>query len=422
MGSRSFRAAPGLLVLFLTGQAVAPAPDFYVHSFRKIVLSDAFYAEGATFGDLNRDGVMDVVAGPFWYEGPDFRKRHEYYPAKVFDPEGYSDNFFAFVHDFDRDGWNDILIIGFPGKDASWYENPGASNDGWLRHVVFEGVDNESPTWTDLTGNGKPEIVCISGGRYGYVEPDWQQPTHRWTFRPITPDGGWQQFTHGLGVGDVNGDGRKDLLEKNAWWEQPAPSSGRQPWERHPAEFGDGGAQMYAYDIDGDGDNDVVTSLKAHGYGLAWFEHVRDAGRTGFIRHVIMNERPGENRYGIAFSQLHAVELVDMDADGVQDIVTGKRFWAHGARGDPEPNAPALIYWFRVVRGGQDGEIDFVPYLVDDDSGVGVQLVAGDVNGDGLADLVTSNKKVTAVLIHERKKVDRRAYEAAQPRPRNGPR
>ena len=74
------------------------------------------------------------------------------------------------------------------------------------------------------------------------------------------------------------------------------------------------------------------------------------------------------------------------------------------------------------MRGGQDGEIDFVPYLVDDDSGVGVQLVAGDVNGDGLADLVTSNKKVTAVLIHERKKVDRRAYEAAQPRPRNGPR
>jgi hypothetical protein len=178
---------------------------------------------------------------------------------------------------------------------------------------------------------------------------------------------------------------------------------------------------MYAYDVDGDGDNDVVTSLKAHGYGLAWFEQIREADGIGFVRHIIMNERPAENRYGIAFSQLHALELVDMDGDGVQDIVTGKRHWAHGARGDPEPNAPAVIYWFRVVR-GENGAVDFVPYLIDDDSGVGVQVVARDANGDGLADVVTSNKKGTAVLIHERKRVDRRTYEAAQPRPRHQPR
>jgi hypothetical protein len=410
---------PATVALLLSGGAPAPPDsDYYLHFFRKVTLSNEFYAEGATFGDLDRDGVMDVIAGPFWYEGPDYRTRHEYYAAKPFDPQNYSDNFFAYVHDFDSDGWSDILIIGFPGKDASWYENPGASRGGWQRHVVFEGVDNESPTWTDLTGDGRPEIVCIAGGRYGYVEPDWKDPARPWSFRPITPDGGWTQFTHGLGVGDVNGDGRKDVLAKDGWWEQPASLGTGQPWQKHAAEFGEGGAQMYAFDVDGDGDSDVVTSLKAHGYGLAWFEQVREDGRSGFVRHVVMNERPEENRYGIAVSQLHALELVDMDGDGVQDIVTGKRFWAHGSQGDPEPNAPAVIYWFRADRGGGSGRVDLVPHLVDDDSGVGVQLVAGDVNGDGLPDLVTSNKKGTAVLIHERRKVDRREYEAAQPRPR----
>jgi hypothetical protein len=104
-----------------------------------------------------------------------------------------------------------------------------------------------------------------------------------------------------------------------------------------------------------------------------------------------------------------------MDGDGLKDIVTGKRFWAHGATGDAEPGAPAVIYWFKLARNG--GEVDFIPYLIDNDSGVGTQVVAGDINGDKLPDVVVGNKKGTFVFTHEAKKVSREQWEKAQPKP-----
>ena len=404
-------------VLLIGSSLAFTGDDYELISFQKITLSDIFYAEGATFGDLNGDGVMDLIAGPFWYEGPTFEPVHEFYEPKPFDPAGYSDNFFPYVYDFNKDGRSDILVIGFPGQTATWYANPGSAEGHWPAHVVFETVDNESPAWTDLTGDGRPEIVCIAEGRYGYVEPDWSDPSRPWTFHPITSDEGWKRFTHGLGVGDVNGDGRMDLLEREGWWEQPATLDGDPVWTKHAAPFGNGGgAQMYAYDVDGDGDNDVITSLQAHGYGLAWFEHITKDGQIDFVRHMIMNEQPEENRYGIAFGELHALDLIDIDGDGLKDIVTGKRWWSHGAKGDPDPNPKPYLYWFRLVRSA-DG-VDFVPYLIDDDTGIGVQVVAGDINGDEHPDVVISNKKGTAVLLQQRQKVSEAEWRKAQPQPR----
>jgi hypothetical protein len=118
----------------------------------------------------------------------------------------------------------------------------------------------------------------------------------------------------------------------------------------------------------------------------------------------------------VHFSQLHAVALVDMDGDGIKDIVTGKRFWAHGPQGDVEPNAPALLYWFKVVRGA-DRSVDFVPYLIDSDSGVGTQVVVGDLNGDKLPDVVVGNKKGAFVFLHQVKKVGKEEWLRAQPKP-----
>jgi len=414
-------AKKGILLLLVAGGFLAfTADDYDLLTFDKIALSDTFYAEGANFGDLNQDGVMDLIAGPYWYEGPDFAKRHEYYTPAPFDPAGYSDNFFAHAYDFNKDGWQDIFIIGFPGQQATWYENPGSTQGPWEPHVVFEAVDNESPAWADLTGDGLPEIICISNSRYGYVEPDWNAPARSWTFHPLSADGGWQRFTHGLGVGDVNGDGRMDVMDKDGWWEHPASLAGDPVWVRHDVAFADrGGSQMYAYDVDGDGDNDVITGLRAHDYGLAWFEHVEQDGRTDFVRHLIMNERPEENRYGIVFAELHAIDLVDMDGDGVKDIVTGKRWWSHGAEGDPDVNPRAWLYWFKTVRNADGGGVDFIPYLIDDDTGVGVQVVAGDINGDALPDVVVSNKKGTFVLLQDRQKVTKAEWQAAQPKPYN---
>lgn len=421
-------------VVLLCGSTLAA--NYTVHSFKKNQLSDKFWSEGATFGDFNRDGKMDLVSGPYWYEGPEFVKWHEYYPArKTFKKKGtdgseetisgfegalgsnnaYSDNFFAFSHDLNQDGWTDILILGFPGEASIWYENPKGAGGFWKKHVVLDVTDNESPTFTDITGDGRPEIVCSSKGAYGYAEPVWTDATRPWTWRAISPDNKYHKFTHGMGVGDVNGDGRKDLIEKNGWWEQPPSLEGSPLWLFHPQPFGTGGAQMYAYDVNGDGLNDVITSLAGHGYGLAWYEQVRVSGGIQFKEHIFMNKEAKENRYGIQFSQLHAIDLVDMDKDGLLDIVTGKRFWAHGRTGDPEPNAPAVVYWFKLVRSKSKG-VDFIPYLIDGDCGVGTQVVVRDANGDGRPDVVVGNKKGTFFLSHHVEKVSRKQWEAAQPK------
>lgn len=324
-----------------------------------------------------------------------------------------------FAHDFNGDGWTDILVFGFPGKEAAWYENPKNQPGHWRRHVIFNGLDNESPGFGDVTGDGKPEIVCCSQGCIGYAEADWSRPEQPWTFRAVSPKGNYQRFTHGLGFGDVNGDGRVDLLEKDGWWEQPESLAGAPLWKKHEFKFGDGGAQMFAYDVNGDGLNDVITSLEAHGYGLAWFEQTRRDGQITFRQHLIMGREPTQNRYGVKFSQPHALDLADMDGDGLKDIIVGKRFWAHGPDGDPEPNAPAVLYWFQLRR-LPGGGVDFVPWLVDDDSGVGTQVMVGQGNRDKLSDIVVGNKKGAFVFLHAARRVNRAAWEAAQPKPLSG--
>lgn len=383
--------------------------------FQKIKLTDYFWAEGANLGDFNHDGKKDVCYGPYWYEGPDFKKAHEFYPANTtfkrkkedgseetipgFEGalgvnNNYSDNFFAFTYDFNRDGWDDILIIGFPGKDASWYENPKGREGHWQRHMIFDVVDDESPDFVDITGDKKPEILCCSGGFIGYVEAEWARPDQPWHFHAISPKGNYQRFTHGIGAGDINGDGKTDIIENDAWWEQPAELEKSGEWKKHAAKFATRGAQMLVYDVNGDGRNDVITSLDAHGFGLAWHEQKRGAGHEiTFQEHLILERGPATNRHGISFSQLHAVALADMNGDGLKDIVTGKRFWAHGHKGpDPLSDDPAVLYWFQLVR-DKNGTVDFVPHLIDNDSGVGTQVVAAPLEKGRLLDIVVGNKK-----------------------------
>ena len=447
------RLALGLAAT-VVGASTLAAQDRLVHAWNKIQLTDKFWSEGATFGDFNHDGKTDVASGPYWWEGPDFKIRHSYYPNgqrkssggaapfKLKKDDGseetvegfegglgknnaYSDNFFAFSHDFNHDGWDDILILGFPGQDATWYENPkakkGSPDQPWISHKVFDVVDNESPAFGDLTGDGKPEIICMSGGFIGYATPDWTDAAKPWTFHKISPKGNWQRFTHGLGYGDVNGDGKADIMEKDGWWEQPASLAGDPVWKFHKVSLGSGGAQMFAYDINGDGLPDILTSVEAHGYGLVWFEQKKERDASGeivFEKHTIIGKTPAENKYGIKITQMHAIDLVDMDGDGIKDIVTGKRFWAHGSHGDAEPEASPELYWFKITR-GPNHTVDFVPHLIDGDSGVGTQVLAAPASNKKYPDVVVGNKKGTFVFQHTARKASQKDWDAAQPKVKN---
>jgi hypothetical protein len=407
------------LLLLLTLPVVAQKPpqpkNKTLHTWTKQQLSEEFFSEGATVGDINGDGQLDVISGPYWYEGPDFKKRHAFYEPKPFDIGVYSDNFFAFTYDFNGDGKLDILVIGFPSKEATVFLNPG--KDGWdkpwPKHVVVDVVDNESPTFGDITGDGKPELICSTNGVFGYYSPDPRKPEAKWTFHRISPEkatGG--KFTHGLGYGDINGDGRADLIESKGWWEQPKSLEGDPVWTFHPFKFAGGGAQMYAYDFNGDGLADVITCEAAHAWGLVcWIQERDSSGGITFKRQQIMTNDPNFNTWGVAFSQMHAIDLVDIDGDGVKDIVTGKRFWAHKDH-DPGSLDPAVVYWFRTVRKG-GGEVEFVPYPIDNDSGVGTQVLAADVNGDKLPDIIVGNKKGTFVHRHGTQMVTANDYTYA---------
>lgn len=351
--------------------------------------------------DVDRDGHTDVIAGPYWFAGPDFAKKHEMRAPLAYNPESYSDAFIMDARDFDRDGWSDILQVGWPGREALWFRNPGPAGGDWPRHVLYPTVGSESPALLDLTGDGNPELILASAKKLGWAEPDPADPAAPWKFHAISPEGEWQRYTHGIGIGDINRDGRMDLLVHTGWWEQPASLAGDPVWAFHAADFGPGGAQMHAYDVNGDGRTDVITSIEAHKYGLSWFEQLpAESGRENWREHPITSRVADEKIQGVQFSQPHALVLADIDGDGLQDIVVGKRRWAHGTKGDLEPNAPAVIYWFRLRR--ENGVAHYEPHLVDDASGVGTQFAVRDLNGDNQPDIVVSNKGGVFVFLQRR--------------------
>jgi hypothetical protein len=410
---------PLLAAAGATAAILSTTPPELTGKWQKQQLSRYFWSEGACAADVNSDGHTDILSGPYWFQGPDFKTTHTIYPpTPSFEKEGkkipgfkgelsgenaYSDNFLSYTGDFNADGRPDYLVIGFPGEETYWYENPGETGKPWPRHLVLAVTDNESPMLVDIDGDSRKDLLCMSEGTVGYATIDPENPTAPWKWHPVSePDKkSYKRFTHGIGHGDINGDGLTDILEAKGWREQPADWDGKSPWKLHEVVFAiknpnKGGAQMLGYDVNDDGRTDVITSIDAHGYGLAWFEQNEDAT---FTRHLITGTPEEKGSTGIIFTQPHALDFADIDGDGTLDIVTGKRFWAHGPKRDPEPNQPAVLYAFLLDR--KDGKVTYTPEIIDDSSGVGCQVMATDINGDQKPDIVVGNKK--GCFVHLRK-------------------
>ena len=374
-----------------------PASQVSSH-FRMQQLNDFFYSWGATAGDLNHDGIPDVIAGPFYYLGPDYTERREFTAARSYSASNnFPEGMVYFAYDYTGDGWQDIICVN--SRPIYLYVNPKGEPRRWDRYNVVPSATSEIEVFRDIDGDGKPEILFAGpNATMAYAKPDPANPTGVWKVHNISESG--LGGAHGMGVGDINGDGRMDVVNSRGWWEQPASGAGETLWKFHPAQFGTGGAEMGVYDVNGDGLNDVVTAMAAHGWGIAWFEQKRDAGNITFVRHDIMGDLSTKNAGGVAFSEPHGAAFADMDGDGVPDLIIGKRLYSHlESHLDPDPYGPAVLYWYRTVRNPKaEGGAEFVPELIHNRSGVGSQFVVTDLNSDGAPDIVISCVKGTFVF------------------------
>jgi hypothetical protein len=426
-----FGALVPILTILLTMAADVdgrpqPGEPLSTVTWKRLVIDKKFRSEGVAVADVNKDGKLDIIAGDVWYEAPDW-KMHVIRQDRSFDPAVYSESFCCFVDDFNGDGWPDVIIVPFPGKAIHWYENPRGKDEPWKEHLICDSCCNESPQYAELRPGKRVLIMGVQPkgkeheGQLVWLTPG-KNPYQPWEVHaisePSTPEQsgtaladiqgqkvtinfkiagkempGTFRFYHGLGVGDMNGDGRPDVICPNGWWEQPQHDDGR-PWTFHPANLGGPCADMHAYDLDGDGKMDVVSS-SAHNFGIWWHQQrVGKDGKPVFVQQTLFKD---------LIAQTHALVCVDVDGDGLKDLVTGCRWWAHGAKGDTGEKQRPVLYWFQAKR-GSDGVIRFIPNLIDDDSGIGTQFVVTDLNGDGVPDVIASNKKGVYAFIQVRRK------------------
>ena len=365
---------------------------------------------------------MDVAAGPFWYAGPDFKVGKQIYTPVSFNPtsEWPIPAMVNLAYDFTGDGWPDVLqMSGNAGNGTgTLYVNPGNASRHWAKYVVLLPVGNEETLFKDIDGDGRPDVIHAGFNtlRYSTFDPakwDPANPKAMWNTVVVSEPGPWGvNIGHGLGVADINGDGRSDFLNAYGWWEQPAKGTPG-TWTHHPTPFGRwgvsqggaGGAELCGYDVNGDGLVDVVGPQEGHGFGLAWWEQKRDVGKISFVEHPIMDNFMTKNAGDVIFTEPHASTCADITGDGIPDLIVGKRYMSHFGYSDPDPWSEPVLYVYRAIRNKQaPGGAEFVPELVHNRSGVGSHIVVTDMNGDGMPDIVTSTNLGTFVFMNQRKK------------------
>lgn len=353
--------------------------------------------EGCSVADFNNDGKLDISAGEYWYAGPDFKEKK---PVRKLLPFGkdYLTNNSEHAYDVDGDGWIDIISGSFMDGEISWFKNPGAeglaNGTPWEKQVLIDTKlqQNEWTIFRDMDGDGIPELVVNSWNDnnpmacYRLVKDDQGKPAMQpWIIHPA----GESTNGHGLGFGDINGDGLEDIVFKNGWYERPAKDATTQPWKLHnDFTFVHASCPMQVVDLSGDGRADIIWG-DGHNYGL-WWEERRDDnqdGSTNWRTNLIDNK----------FSQPHSLEWEDIDGDGEPELITGRRVRGHSGN-DPGDNEPGVIYYFKWDKQARQ----FKRFTIAEGGpGIGLQIRIADLDGDGDKDVVCAGKSGTHILWNE---------------------
>ncbi len=366
----------------------------------RIHMIDPGYNETAAVADLNNDGKPDIISGDSWYEAPNWTKHHI---RDIDYASGYIDNFSDLPLDVDGDGYTDIIQCSYFAHKIIWLKNPGNTTGPWKESIIDDAGPTEFAFLVDLNNDGKAQELLPEYDRPNVPLAWYELRSGEW-LKHVVAD---HSFGHGIGVGDVNGDGRNDILTPKGWLEAPANPRAPGNWTFHPTDWdqhpippaGHGETarsepghvafgRMYLLDINGDGRPDLLTTM-AHDYGIAWYEQTADGK---WIQHIIDN----------TWSQAHAAILADINGDGQPDFITGKRYFAHNGN-DPGEREPIGLYWYEyrkvpstpaTAQGPGNGGVEWIRHIIDYGGrmGGGMQIVAADLTGQGHLDIVSGGK------------------------------